>query len=377
MQRSVTVIYYDGQISKPRQATIRPLGNEQIEVSYPDGAAIKRVIYAAADMHLLGKIGQTHPVLELIHDARIEFQHPDLPDWLPVDHANFQQRVWKLERTPSLILFSVVFVAALAFAVVQWAVPFSAKLVASQLPEKTLYRVGHQAEEYVIEYTEPSELSAAKQQQIKADYLQYVAEGRPAQLKFRKGDAIGANALALPNNTIYLTDELVELAKNNQEIIGVLAHEQGHLLKKHSLQQGLASLGLSVLYVGITGDSSDLAVTLPVALLGAGYSRKFETESDDYALQLLHRKQIDPLHLARFLQRMELAQSSSSEQTDSNTAQQEEKPAAAPEDQPNRYAAKVLQIFASHPATEERVQRAQEFARQHPVPSAELTDKAE
>lgn len=370
MQNTAAVIYYDGQISKPRQAKIRSLGCEQIEVVYQDGTEEKRVIYAAGEMQLLGKIGRTPPVLELVNDARIEFLQTDVPEWLPVDHANFHQRVWKLERTPSLILFSVCFVVMLGFAVLQWGVPFTAKLVANQLPEKTLYRVGQQAEAYVQEYTEPTELSAARQQLIKANYLKYVAEGRPAELKFRKGGAIGANALALPNNTIYLTDELIKLAKNDQEIIGVMAHEQGHLLKKHSLQQGLSSLGLSVLYVGITGDSSDLAVTLPVTLLGAGYSRKFETESDDYALHLLYRNKIDPLYLAQFLQRMEQEQSQeysdkeSGQTTKHDQSSENHDPAKGKADQ---YVAKVLQIFASHPATEERVKRAQEFARQHPL----------
>ena len=83
---------------------------------------------------------------------------------------------------------------------------------------------------------------------------------------------IGANALAIPNNTIIVTDELVELAKNDDEIIGVLAHEQGHLVQRHSLQQALSSLGFSVILLAITGDSSDLVTTLPAALIGAKYS---------------------------------------------------------------------------------------------------------
>ncbi len=44
------------------------------------------------------------------------------------------------------------------------------------------------------------------------------------------------------------------MAHTNQEILGVLAHEQGHLVYRHSLQQGLTSLGLSILYIAMTGD---------------------------------------------------------------------------------------------------------------------------
>ncbi len=52
-------------------------------------------------------------------------------------------------------------------------------------------------------------------------------------------------------------------------------------------------LGLSVLYIAMTGDNSDLFTSLPAAMLGANYSRKFESEADLYALQLMDRKNIE------------------------------------------------------------------------------------
>ena len=337
MTQSIQVLYYDGLISKPFSAQLRPIDQDKIAVDYIEHGRRKTVYYQANEFFLLGKIGAKNPALELVNDARIEFSDPQLPEWLPVDHKNFHHKVWKLERTPSLIIFSVIVVIALAFSVIKWGIPTASKLIAFQLPENTLNRLGNQAEEYIQEYTKPTKISKQRQDEIYAQYVKYVADNRPAKLKFREGDSIGANALALPNNTIYLTDELIKLAKNDQEIIGVLAHEQGHLLKRHSLQQGLSSLGFSVLLVAMTGDSSDLIATLPVAMVGAGYSRKFEYESDLYALQVMQKHNIETIHFANFLSRM------------SESFEEEEQ------------GSKLLDVFSSHPATDERVKMVKEF----------------
>ena len=230
---------------------------------------------------------------------------------------------------------------ALGFALIKWGVPSVAKVVAFQLPENTLSRIGQQAETYVDNQTKPSKLSQERQNQIKSIYLKQVAATQPAKLKFREGDELGANALALPNNTIIVTDELVKLTQNDNEILGVLAHEQAHLLNRHSLQQALTSLGMSVLFIAITGDGSDLMTTVPLAVVGAGYSRKFEQESDLYALNLMHDQKIDTAHFGHFLERL------------SKDAGEEKMPT-------------LLNALSSHPATEERVKMVQDFKKQHP-----------
>ena len=42
---------------------------------------------------------------------------------------------------------------------------------------------------------------------------------------------MGLNAAAIPNNTIIVTDELVKLSGADEEVLAVLAHEQGHLVQ--------------------------------------------------------------------------------------------------------------------------------------------------
>lgn len=342
--QSISIVYYDGVISKPHQATLQAIDHQSVLVKYQDGQGGRLITqrYHADQMTFIGAIGQRNPVIELNNDARIELQSQDIPEWLPIDHKKFHHRVWKLERTPSLIIFSVVFVLALGFALIKWGIPTAAKVVAFQLPEQTLNSLGSQAEVYILDSTQPSKLPQARQDEIKAQYLAQIAGDKPAILKFRAGDSMGANALALPNHTIIVTDELINLAHSDQEIIGVLAHEQGHLLHRHSLQQALSSLGFAVMYIAITGDSSDLLTTVPLTIVGASYSRKFEQESDLYALNLMQAKHIETSHFANMLQR--IAEDAGEEKQTHES---------------------LINILSTHPATAERIKMVREFEATH------------
>ncbi|MCB8828822.1 M48 family metallopeptidase, partial [Escherichia coli] len=56
-------------------------------------------------------------------------------------------------------------------------------------------------------------------------------------LNFRDGGIIGPNAFALPDGTVVITDQLVRLADGDTDmLLGVLAHEIGHVELKHSLR---------------------------------------------------------------------------------------------------------------------------------------------
>ncbi|MDM1763352.1 MULTISPECIES: M48 family metallopeptidase [unclassified Acinetobacter] len=357
MMQSVQVIFYDGVVSKPHQAEVFAIDDEHIQVRYAEQTRN----YSYADMQLIGALGQLKPVVELKDDARIEFQD-HLPDWFQIAPKKIYGSIWKLERSPSLILFSVIFVVFFGFALVKWGIPSASHYIAFQLPKNSMQRLGDEAEKYVNEYwTEPTKLSKEQQEQIRQQYLKQIAEGQPAKLVFRKGTRLGANAIALPNNTILVTDELVELAHSDQEILGVLAHEQGHLIERHSLQQGLSSLGISILYIAITGDSSDLFSSLPTAMLGAKYSRKFEQEADLYALKLMDRQHIEVAHFANFLQRLS---DEYEKEEGTATQQKDQKQKKNEQSEKDDQFSQVSEIFESHPATAKRIQMVRDFEKQ-------------
>jgi Zn-dependent protease with chaperone function len=124
----------------------------------------------------------------------------------------------------------------------------------------------------------------------------------------RKGGRVGANALALPAGIIVLTDELVKLARDDREIEAVLAHEFGHQRQRHILRHLLQDSTAALLVAVTIGDLSaltSLAAAAPTLLLQMKFSRDFEREADDFALDYLARKNIPPETFAAILERLE------------------------------------------------------------------------
>lgn len=151
------------------------------------------------------------------------------------------------------------------------------------------------------------------------------------RLVFRKSDAIGANAMALPSGTIIVTDALVALAKDDREILGVLAHEAGHVDRRHGLRSILQNSLVGLLLAMVVGDLSSLAAAAPAALLEASYSRELEREADAYAVEVLRLNGIPVRHLSDMLRRLD----------ESNGG--------------NAGVGAALSYLSSHPATSERL----------------------
>jgi Zn-dependent protease with chaperone function len=127
-------------------------------------------------------------------------------------------------------------------------------------------------------------------------------------LEFRTSRAIGPNAFALPGGIIVITDELVALAKSDDELLAVLAHELGHVRLRHTMRRLLESSAVAMLIAGITGDiasTSSLAASAPAVLLQSKFSRDNETEADRFAFDLMRRAGIDPKYFAVLLARLE------------------------------------------------------------------------
>lgn len=128
-------------------------------------------------------------------------------------------------------------------------------------------------------------------------------------LNFRDGGMIGPNAFALPDGNIVITDQLVELADGDNEMIAaVLAHEVGHVEYKHSLRQlyraaGVA--GLVMLIAGDIGSGVEDILTQGGGLLALSYSRGAEAEADRRSVELMRKAGMDPVAIARFFDVLE------------------------------------------------------------------------
>ncbi|HEX2882832.1 MAG TPA: M48 family metallopeptidase, partial [Polyangiaceae bacterium] len=154
----------------------------------------------------------------------------------------------------------------------------------------------------------PSLLLPEDQQRIRARFEAIAAADAalPLTLVFRH--AGGPNAFALPDGTVVMTDELVYLADNDEQILSVLAHEVGHLHHRHALRMALESSTMALLisaYVGDAAQMSGIFASLPTVYTQAHYSRSHETEADTFALDYMHSHGIALHHFADILSKLE------------------------------------------------------------------------
>jgi Zn-dependent protease with chaperone function len=229
-------------------------------------------------------------------------------------------------------------VAALAGAYV-WGLPAFSKWLAFKIPEAVVGKLGEGSLAVLDRgMLAPSRLPAERQAALRARFAALAAPeaAKPAhRLEFRAGALIGANALALPNGTLVVTDELIALADDDAQILAVLGHELGHVRHRHGLRMLIQSSIVGLLVAWYLGDVSNIAAGLPTLLLEAGYSRDHEREADDYGAAMLRANGLATAHLATMLAKLEQAH----------------RPGAP------QGGASAMDYLASHPATRERIAR--------------------
>jgi predicted Zn-dependent protease len=119
--------------------------------------------------------------------------------------------------------------------------------------------------------------------------------------RFRIIDSRQVNAFALPGGFIYVNRGLIERAEQLDELAGVLGHEIGHVVQRHSVRQmekqtktGVAvELGCRLTNL-CSSEVARAAIQVGGAALFARYSRQDEAEADSVALEFVIDAGIDP-----------------------------------------------------------------------------------
>lgn len=263
----------------------------------------------------------------------------------------------KLETNYPLIFFSVIAMISIGWALMVYGIPKSAEYIAFKLPEFATENLGGNLAILDKAVFEPSKLPLSRREHIRQLAAPYLAEHAALKPKLAFRSGMGANALALPSGEIVFTDDFVNLVKRDEELLAVLFHELGHLKHKHITRHALQASMITIVVILVVGDieMADFLSGFPALVMGLSYSRDFERESDDYALEQLHHFDIPVDHFAMVMQRLK---DHAFEQSDKLVGDKEVK---------SQTRKSIEGFLSTHPGTDERVEMVAKFKLEHGI----------
>jgi beta-barrel assembly-enhancing protease len=150
-------------------------------------------------------------------------------------------------------------------------------------------------------------------------------------------DTPGVNAFAVPGGTIFVTKGLVQRMKSEAELAGVLAHEIGHVVKKHHLkaiqknaQASLAGEALNMATQDRNSEARGKLVSFGTEMYSRGLDKGDELEADRLGVRIMAKAEYDPRGMIRVMETL----------------------AAAAQGQ-----ARPPEFFSTHPSPESRIPR--------------------
>jgi len=162
----------------------------------------------------------------------------------------------------------------------------------------------------------------------------------PFTIKVIDSDQI--NAFAMPGGFFYVNSGLILHADEEAELAGVMAHEIAHVAARHGTRNAtkaeiaqFASIPLILLGPGGWagyGLYQGLNMAIPIGFLK--FSRDNEREADYLGLQYMYKAGYDPNAFVSFFEKIEAEE--------------------------RRHPGSIPKLFATHPPTPERVQKAQQ-----------------
>lgn len=129
---------------------------------------------------------------------------------------------------------------------------------------------------------------------------------------FRVVNASDVNAFALPGGPMYVNRGMIQAARDEGEIAGVMAHELSHVALRHGTAQATKAQKYSIL-AGILGVGGAILGGPAVGQILQGsvgayflkFSREYETEADILGAQIMARAGYDPHDLANVFRTLE------------------------------------------------------------------------
>ncbi len=149
------------------------------------------------------------------------------------------------------------------------------------------------------------------------------------------------NAFSLPGGIVVINTGLIAATEKPEELAGVLAHEVQHVEGRHALEQMIHSAGWAGILAATLGDVSALTGVLIHQAGSLRHSRQLELEADAEGVKNLARAGIATTGVAQFFSRMAAEQTRTGRES-------------------------VIALLSTHPATGDRLQRAEALAKAIP-----------
>src|SRR5687767_6721090 len=129
---------------------------------------------------------------------------------------------------------------------------------------------------------------------------------------FKVVNARDINAFALPGGPMYVNRGMIEAARSEGEMAGVMAHEISHVALRHGTAQATKGqkYGTLAAIAGIAGTifggpGVGQLAQAPFAVYLLKFSREYETEADVLGAQIMARAGYDPRDLANMFRTIE------------------------------------------------------------------------
>ena len=306
------------------------------------------------ELIISSRLGNTLRKITLPNGCVFVTKENDKIDTLLLDNLNKKNILFKLEKSILFVFVSILLVLVIIFAFFKWGLPYMSKQIAYSLPLLANNIIASNTINALDKYVlQKSKLSILKQQTIQKTFINKVLplmeqnKKLKYKLHFRAWTINNqdiANALALPNGDIILTDKLVELSLNEDELIAVILHEIGHIKKRHTMQMLIQKSFISAFVMFITSDTNilgDLGIGLSTFLLNNNYSRTYELQADDFAFRKMLLAKIDPQNLILIIEKISPKK---------NIA----------DDKKNK---SIMNYFSTHPSTSSRTQLANKYSK--------------
>ncbi len=162
------------------------------------------------------------------------------------------------------------------------------------------------------------------------------ADGIP--LNFKVYDVIDVNAFACPDGSVRVFSSLMDIMSDD-ELMGVIGHEIGHVIKRHSkkaLKEELLTGALMDAAGAANGKVAALTDSqlgkLGQSLMNAKYSQKQESEADDCGYDFLVANGLNPWGMSMAFEKLMGSEGGAKQST-------------------------IQKMFSSHPDTQKRIEK--------------------